>query len=80
MTTTHRARVQATLAEAAANHAALLERLPPEMRATLPVDAQGFFYINWELPPTDARLTADAFENLLRQDQLRTASQPACNV
>ena len=41
MTTTHRARVQATLAEAAAEHAALLERLSPEIRATLPVDAQG---------------------------------------
>jgi hypothetical protein len=41
MTATHRARVEATLAEAATNHAALLERLPPEVRATLPVDAQG---------------------------------------
>jgi hypothetical protein len=41
MTTTHRARVEATLAEAAAQHAALLERLSPEMRASLPVDAQG---------------------------------------
>ena len=41
MTTTHRARVETTLAEAAANHAALLERLSPEMRASLPVDAQG---------------------------------------
>ena len=38
---THRARVEAALADAAMNHAALLERLPPEMRATLPVDAQG---------------------------------------
>ncbi len=41
MTTTHRARVQTALAEAAARHAALLERLSPEMRAALPVDAQG---------------------------------------
>ena len=41
MTTTHRARVEATLAEAAANHAALLERLSPELQASLPVDAQG---------------------------------------
>jgi hypothetical protein len=41
MTTTHRARVEATLAEAAANHAALLERVSPELRAALPVDAQG---------------------------------------
>ena len=42
---------------------------------TLPVDANGFFYINWEISPTDSRLTADAFENLLRQDHLRTAGQ-----
>jgi class 3 adenylate cyclase len=42
---------------------------------TLPVDPNGFFYINWEIPPTDSRLLADAFENLLRQDQLRTAGQ-----
>jgi hypothetical protein len=41
MTATHLARVEATLAEAATDHAALLKRLPPEMRATLPVDAQG---------------------------------------
>jgi hypothetical protein len=41
MTATHRARVEATLAEAAARHASLLERLSPEMRAALPVDAQG---------------------------------------
>jgi hypothetical protein len=41
MTATHRAHVEATLAEAATDHAALLERLTPEMRASLPVDAQG---------------------------------------
>ena len=41
MTTTHRARVQTTLAEAATAHAALLDRLSPEMRTALPVDAQG---------------------------------------
>jgi len=41
----------------------------------LPVDDRGFFYINWEIPPTDPRLTADAFENLLRQDHLRTTGQ-----
>jgi hypothetical protein len=38
---THRARVEALLAEAAAEHASLLSRLPPELRASLPVDAQG---------------------------------------
>src|SRR5215217_4110508 len=37
----HRARVEAMLAAASANHAALLPQLPPEIRASLPVDAQG---------------------------------------
>jgi hypothetical protein len=38
---THRSRVEAMLADAAARHAALLPQLPPEVRASLPVDAQG---------------------------------------
>ncbi len=50
-------------------------RGPNNVVRTLPVDANGFFYINWELPPTDPRLTADAFENLLRLDRLRLDGQ-----
>jgi hypothetical protein len=38
---THRARVESMLANAAANHAALLSQLPLEIQASLPVDAQG---------------------------------------
>ncbi len=38
---THRGHVEALLSEAAAEHASLLERLPPELRESLPVDAQG---------------------------------------
>ncbi len=41
MTTTHRARVESMLAAASAQHAALLPQLPPELQASLPVDAQG---------------------------------------
>jgi hypothetical protein len=41
MTMTHRARVEAMLAAASAEHAALLPQLPPEIRASVPVDAQG---------------------------------------
>jgi hypothetical protein len=37
----HRARVETLLADAAAEHAVLLTRLPPELQASLPVDAQG---------------------------------------
>src|SRR4051794_18085831 len=38
---THRDRVEAMLAAGSARHAALLPLLPPEIRASLPVDAQG---------------------------------------
>src|SRR3954451_9343322 len=38
---THRDRVEAMLAAASARHAALLPQLPPQIRASLPVDAQG---------------------------------------
>ncbi len=48
---------------------------PNNLVRTLPVDANGFFFINWEIPPSDARLTTDTFENLLRQDLLRSAGQ-----
>jgi hypothetical protein len=41
MSETHRARVEALLADAAAEHASLMSRLPPDLRASLPVDAQG---------------------------------------
>lgn len=41
MDETHRERVEALLSEAAAEHASLLSRLPPELTRSLPVDAQG---------------------------------------
>jgi hypothetical protein len=41
MVGTHVARVQALLAEAAEQHAAALSQLPPDLRASIPVDAQG---------------------------------------
>src|SRR3981081_948319 len=41
METTHRARVEVLLADAAAEHAGLMTRLPPDLQASLPVDAQG---------------------------------------
>lgn len=39
----------------------------------LPVDADGYFYVNWEMTPANASLTSESFESLLRQDQLRCA-------
>ena len=38
---THRVQVEALLSEAAAAHASLLTRLPPDLQESLPVDAQG---------------------------------------
>jgi hypothetical protein len=41
MESTHRERVEALLSEAAAEHASLRSRLPADLAASLPVDAQG---------------------------------------
>jgi hypothetical protein len=41
MDQTHRGRVEALLSDAAAEHASLMSQLSPELRASLPVDAQG---------------------------------------
>jgi class 3 adenylate cyclase/CHASE2 domain-containing sensor protein len=41
----------------------------------LPVNQDGFFYINWEIPPQHPALASDAFENLLRQDRERERGQ-----
>jgi hypothetical protein len=38
---THRGQVEALLADAAADHAELVARLPPDLQASLPVDGQG---------------------------------------
>lgn len=37
----HRSRVEALLSDAAAEHDSLMSRLPPDLRESLPVDAQG---------------------------------------
>jgi hypothetical protein len=41
MDMTHRGRVEALLSDAAAEYGSLMSRLPPELQASLPVDAQG---------------------------------------
>ena len=41
MAQTHQGHVETLLTEAAAEHADLISRLPPELQASLPVDAQG---------------------------------------
>jgi hypothetical protein len=41
MNVTHRDRVEELLSDAAAEHESLMSRLPPDIAASLPVDAQG---------------------------------------
>ena len=45
------------------------------MERVLSVDPEGYFYVNWEITPTHPRLTVEPFENLLKQDQLRSAGE-----
>lgn len=41
----------------------------------LPVDAEGYFHINWELTLGDPRMTGSWFEDLLKQDMARSTGQ-----
>ena len=45
------------------------------VRRTIPVDAKGYFYINWQLPATSARLVRAPIEDVLKQDKLRLMGQ-----
>ena len=45
------------------------------VRRTIPVDAIGYFYINWQLPATSASLARAPIEDLLKQDKLRLMGQ-----
>jgi class 3 adenylate cyclase/CHASE2 domain-containing sensor protein len=45
------------------------------IKRILPVDRDGYFYVNWEITPTNSSLTAESFESLLKQDQLRSAGE-----
>lgn len=41
----------------------------------IPVDREGFFYVNWKLRPDDRRLTIEPVHSLLRQNRLRALGQ-----
>lgn len=41
----------------------------------IPVDASGYFYVDWRLKPNDPRLTSAPIENLLLQDKERLLGQ-----
>jgi hypothetical protein len=69
---THRAQVEAMLAASAAEHDALLPSLTPELRASLPVDAQGLTQAIDHLA-TAAGLTATERRALLRPHAVNPA-------
>jgi hypothetical protein len=69
---THRTRVEALLAHAAAEHAALLGGLPPDLQASLPVDAQGVTEAIEHLAAA-AGLTAEQRRALLRPHAVNPA-------
>jgi class 3 adenylate cyclase len=41
----------------------------------IPVDANGYFYVDWELSPNDSRLMRAPIESLLWQDKLRLSGE-----
>ena len=45
------------------------------MQRVLPVDARGFFYINWLVTPMDRRLLRSPIEDVLVQDKMRLAGE-----
>ena len=46
-------------------------RGPHELTRIIPVDRNGFFYIDWTLTPNDPRLTTESIQSLLRQNYER---------
>jgi adenylate cyclase len=47
-------------------------RSPNGIVRVLPVDTDGYFFINWEITPDDPRLTTGSFSQLLQSDQIRS--------
>ena len=42
---------------------------------TIPVDREGWFFIDWCMPPSHAKLTREAIKDILAQYNMRTAGQ-----
>jgi hypothetical protein len=72
MQATHRDRVEALLTDAAAEHAALVQQLPADMQASLPVDAQGVTRAIDHLAVA-AGLTRDERRELIRSHAVNPA-------
>ncbi len=62
-------------AEVALDRGRITLRGPGGVERIIPVDADGYFYIDWCMSPNDPQLTQEAMEDLLRQDYLRLQGQ-----
>ena len=68
-------------AEVDLKHGQITLRGPGGVKRVIPVDADGYFYIDWTLPPNHPRLTQEAIRGLLLQNALRLgATGGATNV
>lgn len=56
-------------------HGRITLRGPGGLERVIPVDRDGFFFIDWCLPPNDPRLTEESIQDLLAQYQLRVFGQ-----
>jgi len=50
-------------------------RSPSGIQRVLPVDKNGFFYVDWCLPPNHPALTQEPIQNLILQDKMRLQDQ-----
>jgi len=62
-------------ADADLPHGRIVLRGAHGIERTLPVDADGYFYIDWRLTPNDPRLLRAPVESLLWQDKLRLGGE-----
>jgi adenylate cyclase len=58
-------------AEVDLEHGRITLRGPAGVERIIPVDAEGYFFIDWCLPPNHPQLTQEAIQGLLLQDRLR---------
>jgi class 3 adenylate cyclase len=56
-------------------HRRIRLRGPGGVERVIPVDADGYFYIDWCMPPNHPQLTQEAIQDLLLQDCLRLKGQ-----
>ncbi|HEY5043737.1 MAG TPA: adenylate/guanylate cyclase domain-containing protein [Verrucomicrobiae bacterium] len=56
-------------------HGKIILRGTNGVERTIPVDARGYFYINWQLAATNAAILREPIEDVLKQDMARLSGQ-----